>query len=464
MDVSIYLNELLKSHKQVGINNLGTFFKKKSPGRYDAETHSFLPPSYTLDFTAEVLEEYTLLNYISKQRNISTGSSQYFINQFAENIKEELTNKQEADIEGVGKLIQKNNTIEFEPAQAINFGFDFYGLPPVKDIQSDITVTPPEADDINVIETVIPDEIEFVNEIDEADTSLTEQKPAALTNEPIDNEVYEEISEVNIPSHQEETLPTEDDEVFEEISEINEPYLKNADTPVIAPLIEDSESISSNEIGNINSEIPEFKAKPEIIESKIQAKIEENIQPEFEEYKRKIPTFIKILIGILIALAISAVAYFLQPEFFNNLIQKDFKAEEPVQVPNQEIQKDIKTESDSLSYADSIILNAKKADLQVDSARDTLKATIQKQALNTTTFEIIGASVINQKEADNFIATMKTKGIPAKIVEKKPGNRIKISIASFNTDEAARKERTNLEKELNIKGLYIYPIKPTTNK
>lgn len=485
MDVSIYINELLKSHKQVGITNLGTFFKKKSPGRYDAETHEFLPPSYILDFTTEVLEEYTLLNYISKQRGISTGSSQYFINQFVESIEQNLAEQQEAEIENIGKLVQKNNVIEFEPAQAINFGFDFYGLPPVKDVQPKTTETeltsieqkePPfeinkpieKALDINTIETVVPDELEIYNEINPLNPQpaehIQEENLPAKTNE---EEVHEEISEVITTSKEqtpEETIPNEDDEVFEEISEINEPSLKNIEVLVAAPLIEDSESASSSEIDNINSEISEkpeyFKSAPEIIEPHTSNNGNHNIQPECEEYKPKTSLFIKILIGILIVLAAGAIAYFIQPEFFNNLIQKNIKAEAPIQVQSQATQKNLKTETDSLALADSIVQNAKKAGLQVDSARDSLTATVQKLPLNTTTFEVIGASVLNQKEADDFIATMKTKGIPAKVVEKKPGNRIKISIASFNTDEAARKERLNLEKQLNIKGLYIYTNKP----
>ncbi|WP_448635674.1 HU domain-containing protein [Pedobacter panaciterrae] len=67
MDILSYLTELIKTRKEVGISGLGTFYKKKSPGRYDVETHSFLPPSYTLAFAEENRESQSLIAYISKK-------------------------------------------------------------------------------------------------------------------------------------------------------------------------------------------------------------------------------------------------------------------------------------------------------------------------------------------------------------------------------------------------------------
>ncbi|WP_432711945.1 hypothetical protein, partial [Pedobacter sp.] len=50
MDILSYLAEVIQANKEVGVPELGTFSKKKLPGRYDAALHSFLPPSLQLAF------------------------------------------------------------------------------------------------------------------------------------------------------------------------------------------------------------------------------------------------------------------------------------------------------------------------------------------------------------------------------------------------------------------------------
>jgi hypothetical protein len=57
MEILQYIAELIQSQKEVGIIGLGTIFKKKSPGRYDTATQSFLPPSYRVAFKTELTEQ-----------------------------------------------------------------------------------------------------------------------------------------------------------------------------------------------------------------------------------------------------------------------------------------------------------------------------------------------------------------------------------------------------------------------
>ena len=65
MDIVSYLLELIETRKNVGINAFGTLYKKKTPGRYDSETHSFLPPKYEIAFTNEIKESEDLVHFIS---------------------------------------------------------------------------------------------------------------------------------------------------------------------------------------------------------------------------------------------------------------------------------------------------------------------------------------------------------------------------------------------------------------
>lgn len=122
MDILQYLIELLKTRKQIGIEGLGTFYKKKTPGRYDAETHSFLPPSYALEFSSDVLEHTNLSQYIQTKRGISEDSAKYFISQFVEEVHKGLQNG-EYNFENLGILQQTGNQLVFTASQDINIGF-----------------------------------------------------------------------------------------------------------------------------------------------------------------------------------------------------------------------------------------------------------------------------------------------------------------------------------------------------
>jgi hypothetical protein len=71
-------------------------------------------------------------------------------------------------------------------------------------------------------------------------------------------------------------------------------------------------------------------------------------------------------------------------------------------------------------------------------------------------YEIIGASMHDQKEADQFIALMKRSGINAKVVTNMSGRRLKMSIATLKDEKSAREELDRLSKKLKIPGIYIY--------
>lgn len=131
MDIISYLVVLLESEKAIGITGLGTLYKKKKPGRYDVETHSFLPPSYELAFTTAIQEEEVLANHICKQRNITLDSANYYIQQFADQVNVQLADHQVADLSPLGRLKIHGEEITFEIIDPLKLGFDFYGLPPV---------------------------------------------------------------------------------------------------------------------------------------------------------------------------------------------------------------------------------------------------------------------------------------------------------------------------------------------
>ncbi|TCD15653.1 SPOR domain-containing protein [Pedobacter psychrodurus] len=129
MDILSYLLELLQQRKEVGITGLGTFYKKKYPGRYDKEKQTFLPPGYTLQFSTDLTEEEALANFISAKTNIANEDARNYIVQFVEEVNQKLELNHEAELQNTGRLFFTEQGLGFEPVKNMNYGSEFYGLP-----------------------------------------------------------------------------------------------------------------------------------------------------------------------------------------------------------------------------------------------------------------------------------------------------------------------------------------------
>jgi len=564
MDILQYLIELLKTRKQVGIEGLGTLYKKKTPGRYDAETHSFLPPSYVLDFTSDILENSNLVKYIQNKRSISEDSARYFVGQFAEEIKKGLA-QGEYNLEHLGTFSLVDDQLSFTPSQQINVGFDFFALPAVTaDIQqpetqtsdkeetisnehsdeamaeiSDIsTETPPPLTEEPKIEQVkVP---EFEQEMERLDERPSEQPEVTQTEEeekvePEEIEQEElpeqELSEVSdeptipvIPSVErnlqhndteptdnreqneepeniaEETVTEEVDneeqsasveepsetEVYDEIAEINpenptnEPTngtedkqwdFDNEDVVSSTDVYQENESKESNNtfFNNEDQDIKltstthewDFDSANENSNTSISDFDNDEIQNLAEEEKRKTPFSTlswKLIIGLLIIIALAAIAYFVKPEIFGNLGKNatilNKKIAAPIETNN------LKTQQDSLDFADSIMKNAEKAGLEVQPAKDTLEViTTKTEVKPTITYDIIVAAIARQSEAEEYISHMKKKGFEAKIANMPGKIYKKISIASYNNIDSAEKYVVKFRKQFKNPKIYVQRIK-----
>ena len=514
MDISLYLSELLQSRKTVGIPGLGTIYKKKSPGRYDAAAHSFVPPSYTLSFEEEVIEDNALSSFISKKRNVSEDTAVYFINEYVSNLQKELSDNQEANLGDIGNLKKSDGHIVLNLTGSINYGFDFYGLPTVKSADTPLveTVTENSPQQQNVER-----EADVIEDVGTAEDLYVLEEADA----PEETEAYEEEIHIDVvpeePVAHEETEPSKDEvnievvpeeeapqpEALEEIIKENEISEENpgdviipqvealADETVIENTIQPSAETKKEEqqkdteqlraqiealnfyrskspstpyqTNKDNEVIWQLKESEASKEKPIEPEKVTRVYLEEEEPKKATNIYIHILKIAAVLVVLAAAAFMLMPSLFNGINDRATKTDTAGQqvkttalpaVTDSTLVQDTATVKTDTTQASKTPVSPAPATTTVPAV--TAPVTQAAVADSVLSYEIIGASVINQKEADHFIYLMKRSGIKAKVVTNIPGKRLKMSIATLKDEASAKLERDRLQKKLKIEGIYIY--------
>jgi hypothetical protein len=400
MEIVKYVAELIQFHKEVGIDGFGTIYKKKSPGRYDSVSRSFLPPGSTTAFKKEISDSSLLINDLVEKENVSREVAADAISRFAILLSQQLADQGYADFSPIGVLRQLNGQTILEQHADFKPGREFFGLP---------TIEEPVAEEPEIKEP-------------EEEVTIIPVTPVIPVSIPVSTVVEEEA-----PANEQEAIITEN--LLEEENpgkETNEQLLNEIRRP--------------------------------IIENRINYTIKEERPAESGSLLTKVAF---ILLAILL---LSIAAYYLYPRISSSF------TEEPT-VPTATTNK-IKADSLARVAREQEILNATtQADSLAESnikmekapSSDTVKAVqpVAKATMDTAvTYEVIGASVLNEKEASWFIETMKKSGIKAKVVQNAPGKRLKMSIATLKDENSAKEARDRLGEKLKIKGLYIYKNKP----
>jgi len=250
MDILSYLLELLQQRKEVGITGLGTFYKKKYPGRYDKEKQTFLPPGYTLQFTTDLTEEAALADFIAAKRNISNETAKYYIEQFVEEVNQKLELNHEAELENTGRLFFTEQGISFEPVKNMNYGSEFYGLPSL------------------------------------AETVIEETKPGLPQQE---EEVFDEIAEAPVaPSpfgNKSYQPPVIENIELDEVKDDLKNTLKHSEDVVEAPeFIKEQHEEHPNRFGHTpESEVENIAAEQHAIETPESAETQEEVANTIDE-------------------------------------------------------------------------------------------------------------------------------------------------------------------------------------
>lgn len=136
MDIGFYIADLLRKQDKVSLPGLGTFVKHKISASYNQTSNSFLPPSFDISFSNEILESGSLSEYISNKKNLSQSSAEYFVKKFTSGIFDTLQTSEIFELNPLGFLRKKNEDLIFETSTSLIISGNFFGLRQVSDLKS----------------------------------------------------------------------------------------------------------------------------------------------------------------------------------------------------------------------------------------------------------------------------------------------------------------------------------------
>ncbi len=423
MEILQYIAELVQSQKEVGIAGLGTIYKKKSPGRYDAATQSFLPPSQTVGFKDEVSDTEALTSHLVAREHISIAAAENAIKLFVGGIRQQLSEYGEANFHPLGTLKSTGDQLSIDVESTFRPGFEYFGLPKLEE------------------RPLVPE----VPKPEEVEREELESEPAAP--EAADQDPVFEKEEVKAPIEPEvpaaPATPAVEEVMASNLMEEENPGRETAEPQ----LVEVPEPFAA---GSAKYDAPNIQADQRTPYPSHDIPAQTEAKPD--------RLLLKVALGLLALVVIGVAGYLLYPAM-NDATRADGVAvvdSNQVRADSLKRMETSRAIQDSMAKVDTIKSTPAVTDSPVTAGPVTAKPVTD----TATTFEIIGASVLNQKEADWFITLMKRHGIKAKVVRNMAGKRLKMSIATVKDEEAAKLERDRLEKKLNIKGIYIYRNKP----
>jgi cell division protein FtsN len=131
MDVGYFISELLAQHGDVSVPGLGYFARTRINGHYNEKEGKLYPPTYSVQFDPQTIEDETLAQYIVDRKNISLASSKYFTEKFITNIKLQAQSAETA-LGDLGWFYTDDSQLYFRPNTSLSTDPDFFGYEPVR--------------------------------------------------------------------------------------------------------------------------------------------------------------------------------------------------------------------------------------------------------------------------------------------------------------------------------------------
>jgi hypothetical protein len=125
MDVGNFISDLLAQHGGVSVPGLGNFAHNRVNGHYNEREGKMYPPTCSVQFHPQLVEDETLAQYIADKKNISLASSKYFTEKYINNIKLQAQ-AEEAPLADLGWFYTEGDQLYFRPGTGTDLSFFGY--------------------------------------------------------------------------------------------------------------------------------------------------------------------------------------------------------------------------------------------------------------------------------------------------------------------------------------------------
>ncbi|WP_374948649.1 hypothetical protein [Mucilaginibacter sp.] len=128
MDVGYFISELLGQQGEVSVPGLGYFAHTRVNGYYNDKEAKFYPPSYSVQFDPQFIDDDALAQHIADNKNISLASSKYFTEKYVAGIWQQVA-MGDVSVANLGWFYMDDTRLAFRSNTAQDADPEFFGYP-----------------------------------------------------------------------------------------------------------------------------------------------------------------------------------------------------------------------------------------------------------------------------------------------------------------------------------------------
>ncbi|PID87741.1 MAG: hypothetical protein CSB06_03640 [Bacteroidia bacterium] len=129
MEVSRYIQSLLRVRESVILGGFGAFVSEEVSAQLNPTTKEIIPPHKEIKFDGTMTRDSGVLaQYIAKKEKISKEDAEEKIKQYTEKLKEKLDSNQTVELKGLGRFTKGKKGYEFTFISDDNLLLEAYGL------------------------------------------------------------------------------------------------------------------------------------------------------------------------------------------------------------------------------------------------------------------------------------------------------------------------------------------------
>jgi hypothetical protein len=139
MDIPKYIGLFLVKNKYCSLPGLGTLELIRKGASYSNDGPNVEPPKYDIKFSNLSSIDDQFPNFIGVQENISSNNATNAISTFSKKVKQATQNGNPFVLDGIGRFVQNNGTLSFQPVSEFDAGEFSVAPPPISPMDADNT-------------------------------------------------------------------------------------------------------------------------------------------------------------------------------------------------------------------------------------------------------------------------------------------------------------------------------------